>query len=102
MAEKVNLKVLGVIENMSWFTGDDGTRYELFGAGGGDSLAKRLDVPLIGQVPLIPELREGADHGRPVAKDPTSEAGAVFAEMARVLDVEMKPTKRRHRELKII
>ena len=102
MAEKVNLKVHGVIENMSWFTGDDGTRYELFGSGGGDSLAKRLDVPLIGQVPLVPELREGADHGRPVAEDPTSEAGVVFAEMARMLDVEMKPTKRRHRELKII
>jgi len=102
MAEKVNLKVHGVIENMSWFTGDDGTRYELFGAGGGNSLAKRLDVPLIGQVPLVPELREGSDHGRPVAEDPTSEAGAVFAEMARMLDVEMKPTKRRHRELKII
>jgi ATP-binding protein involved in chromosome partitioning len=102
MADKVNLKVHGVIENMSWFTGDDGTRYELFGAGGGAALAERLDVPLIGQVPLVPALREGADYGRPVAADPATEVGAVFAEMARVLDVEMKPTKRRHRELKIL
>jgi ATP-binding protein involved in chromosome partitioning len=51
MAQKVNLQVRGVIENMSWFTGDDGKRYELFGAGGGDALADTLDVPLLGQVP---------------------------------------------------
>ncbi len=102
MAEKVNLKVHGVIENMSWFTGDDGTRYELFGAGGGSALAERLDVPLVGRVPLVPALRDGSDHGRPVAADPSTEVGAVFAEMARVLDEDMKPTKRRHRELKVI
>ena len=102
MADKVNLKVHGVIENMSWFTGDDGTRYELFGAGGGQALADRVGVPLLGQVPLVPALRDGADRGHPVAVDPSTEVGAVFAELARVLDVEMKPTKRRHRELKVL
>ncbi len=102
MAEKVNLKVHGVIENMSWFTGDDGTRYELFGAGGGQALADRVKVPLLGQVPLVPALRDGADRGKPVAVDASTEIGAIFAEMARVLDVEMKPTKRRHRELKVL
>ena len=102
MADKVNLKVHGGIENMSWFTGDDGTRYELFGAGGGQALADRIGVPLLGQVPLVPALRDGADRGQPVAVDPSTEVGAVFAEIARVLDVEMKPTKRRHRELKIV
>jgi ATP-binding protein involved in chromosome partitioning len=102
MAEKVNLKVHGIIENMSWFTGDDGTRYELFGAGGGRDLADRLEVPLVGQVPLVPALRDGADNGRPVAGDPSTEVGALFAEMARTIDVDMKPTKRRHKELRII
>ena len=102
MAKKVNLTVRGVIENMSWFTGDDGTRYELFGAGGGQALADRVGVPLLGQVPLVPAMREGADRGHPVAVDPSTEVGAVFAELARVLDVEMKPTKRRHRELKVL
>jgi ATP-binding protein involved in chromosome partitioning len=102
MADKVNLKVHGVIENMSWFTGDDGTRYELFGAGGGQALADRVGVPLLGQIPLVPALRDGADRGHPVAVDPSTEVGAVFAELARVLDVEMKPTKRRHRELKVL
>ena len=102
MADKVNLKVHGVIENMSWFTGDDGTRYELFGSGGGQALADRIGVPLLGQVPLVPALRDGADRGQPVGGDPSTEVGSVFAEIARVLDVEMKPTKRRHRELKIV
>ena len=102
MADKVNLKVHGVIENMSWFTGDDGTRYELFGSGGGQALADRIGVPLLGQVPLVPALRDGADRGQPVADEPSTEVGSVFAEIARVLDVEMKPTKRRHRELKIV
>jgi ATP-binding protein involved in chromosome partitioning len=83
MAAKVNLKVHGVIENMSWFTGDDGKRYELFGAGGGQSLADKLGVPLAGQVPLVPALREGGDDGIPVvAADPTSEAAAAFSALA--------------------
>ena len=102
MAEKVNLKVHGVIENMSWFTGDDGTLYELFGAGGGQALADLLEVPLVGQVPLVPALCDGADRGRPVAGDPSTEVGALFVEMARTIDVDMKPTKRRHRELRIV
>ena len=102
MADKVNLKVHGVIENMSWFTGDDGARYELFGSGGGAHLAELIGVPLIGRIPLVPALREGGDTGRPVAADADSEAGAVFAEMARVVDVDLRPTKRRHRELRIL
>jgi len=102
MAQKVHLKVHGVIENMSWFTGDDGTTYELFGAGGGAELAELLEVPLIAQVPFVPSLREGADTGLPVAVDASTEIGAVFAEMARVVDVDLRPTKRRHRELRII
>ena len=58
-ARKLKLSVRGVIENMSWFTGDDGTRYELFGAGGGRQLAGELGVPLLAQVPLVPALRAG-------------------------------------------
>ncbi len=83
MAAKVNLKVHGVIENMSWFTGDDGKRYELFGAGGGQSLADKLGVPLAGQVPLVPALREGGDDGHPVvAADPGGEAASAFTVLA--------------------
>lgn len=103
MAQKVQLDIRGVIENMSWFTGDDDKRYYLFGAGGGQELADRLNVPLVGQVPLEPELREGSDTGRPiVAVSPESESAQVFATMAERIDVELAPTKRSHPELKII
>jgi len=102
MAEKVNLDVKGVVENMSWFVGDDGTRYELFGEGGGAALAERLDVPLLAQVPLVPELREGGDAGRPiVAVDPSTEAAQAFRTLAERIDVELAPTRRYHPELKL-
>jgi ATP-binding protein involved in chromosome partitioning len=103
MAHKVNLEVKGVIENMSWFTGDDGKRYELFGSGGGRDLAERLEVPLLGQVPLTSELREGADSGHPlVAEQPESETGQVFATIAERIAVELAPTRRYNPALKII
>ncbi len=102
MAQKVNLEVRGVIENMSWFTGDDGRRYELFGAGGGDELATRLGVPLVGQVPLVPELREGCDSGRPiVAAEPDGEAALVFGQIAEKIDVELAPKRIYRSELRI-
>jgi ATP-binding protein involved in chromosome partitioning len=86
MARKVNLPLRGVIENMSWFTGADGRRYELFGSGGGEQLAAELGVPLLGRVPLVPALREGGDAGRPVVvADPAGEASAAFAGIAREL-----------------
>lgn len=101
MAKKVNQEVVGVIENMSWFTGDDGKRYELFGSGGGEALAADLDVPMLGQVPLIPELREGGDSGRPVTvSDPDGEAAEAFAAIAEEL-VSRRPRLRSHPELVI-
>jgi ATP-binding protein involved in chromosome partitioning len=102
MSQKVNLEVKGVIENMSWFTGDDGKRYELFGAGGGAELARRLEAPLLGQVPLVPELRQGSDTGAPiVAVEPDGEAAAVFAQIAETVDVELAPKRIYHSELRI-
>jgi ATP-binding protein involved in chromosome partitioning len=102
MAAKVNLDVVGVIENMSWFRGDDGKRYELFGRGGGEELAHRLGVPLLGQIPLEPALREGGDAGSPiVVAAPDDEASIVFRSIAERLDTELAPTKRSHPELRV-
>ncbi|MDE3064128.1 MAG: Mrp/NBP35 family ATP-binding protein [Acidobacteriota bacterium] len=82
-ARKLKLAVRGVIENMSWFTGDDGARYEIFGSGGGAQLARELGVPLLAQVPLDPRLREGGDVGAPlVVSDPDAEASRAFADLA--------------------
>jgi ATP-binding protein involved in chromosome partitioning len=94
MATKVNLQVRGVIENMSWFTGDDGKRYEIFGSGGGQALADELGVALLGQLPLVPELREGGDAGLPITiASPDTEAAVAFHEIARRIAVELKPKK---------
>ena len=101
MFDQVNIKVKGVIENMSWFTGDDGKQYHLFGSGGGKDLADRLEVDLIGQVPMTMPMREGSDQGRPVmAIDPENEASLAFVEMAKWV-LAHGPSKRTHPELKI-
>jgi len=101
MARKVNQDIVGVVENMSWFTGDDGTRYELFGAGGGAALAEQLDVPLLGRIPLVPAVREGADTGQPIMTiEPEGEAAAAFSRLAEEL-VSRGPRLRSHPELVI-
>jgi ATP-binding protein involved in chromosome partitioning len=102
MAAKVNLPVRGVIENMSWFTGDDGKRYEIFGSGGGEELATELEVPLLARIPLVPTLREGGDDGRPIAAvDPDSEAGRAFHSLAEQITTTLRPKKIFNAELKI-
>jgi ATP-binding protein involved in chromosome partitioning len=91
MAAEVDQQVIGVIENMSWFTGDDGKRYELFGSGGGAALADELDVDLMGQIPLLPAMGRGADEGHPVyVAAPGSEATKAFDDLAAAV-VERRP-----------
>ncbi|HYU61355.1 MAG TPA: Mrp/NBP35 family ATP-binding protein [Solirubrobacterales bacterium] len=77
MAAKVDLEVLGVIENMSGFTTPDGQRFTIFGEGGGQLLADELDVPLLGKVPLEEDLREHADSGSPLVLDQPNSAAAI-------------------------
>lgn len=101
MALKVNQEILGVVENMSWFTGDDGTRYTLFGEGGGATLADELEVPLLIQIPLVPALREGADRGIPVTMaDPGGDAASAFDVLAAEVEAR-RPRLRVHPELVI-
>jgi ATP-binding protein involved in chromosome partitioning len=84
MAEKVDLEVLGVIENMSAFTAPDGQRYSIFGEGGGELLAEELDVPLLGKIPLSEDLRAHADAGSPlVLSEPNDPAAIAIRQTAR-------------------
>jgi ATP-binding protein involved in chromosome partitioning len=100
-ARRLKLSVRGVIENMSWFTGDDGTRYELFGAGGGATLAADLGIPLLGQVPLVNAVRLGGDEGNPVtAVDPGSETAGSFRAIADKL-AALGPARVYRRELSL-
>jgi ATP-binding protein involved in chromosome partitioning len=83
MFEKVNVPVLGLVENMSYFVcPGDGQRYDIFGSGGGEREAKRLRVPLLGQIPIDIATREAGDRGMPIAGE--DEQSAVAAEFRRI------------------
>jgi ATP-binding protein involved in chromosome partitioning len=85
MFQKVNVPILGIIENMSYFLcPSDGEIYHIFGKGGGEHEAKRLGVPLLGQIPIEMTVRESGDVGCPIAlKDPAQSASSkVFREIA--------------------
>jgi len=85
MFEKVSVPVLGVIENMAWFSPPDlpDRRYHLFGKGGGERMARELGVDFLGAVPIDPRVAEGGDAGRPiVVHAPESEVAAAFRALA--------------------
>ena len=84
MFDKVNVPLIGVVENMSFLETADGTRQALFGEGGGSEIAQSLDTELLGQLPLDPNIRIGCDKGIPiVVSDPESKAAQEFMEIAR-------------------
>ena len=87
MFEKVNVPVLGIIENMSYFLcPSDGVRYDIFGSGGGEREAARLKVPLLGQVPIDIATREAGDKGAPIViAEPASAVAKAFAGIAEKL-----------------
>lgn len=93
MAQRSFLRVVGVIENMSEFVADDGTRYALFGEGGGAALAEAIDAPLVGRVPIEPAVAAGGDAGEPVVlagRGPAADAFHAIAE--RIVD-EIAPPR---------
>ncbi|MDO8540907.1 MAG: P-loop NTPase [Opitutaceae bacterium] len=93
MFQKVNVPLLGVAENMSYFTDPAGKKHMLFGSGGGMITAEKLGTSLLGQVPLIPEIREGGDAGAPiVVTAPESVAAQVFREIAATLLEQLSRT----------
>ncbi|MDP9383966.1 MAG: Mrp/NBP35 family ATP-binding protein [Actinomycetota bacterium] len=84
MADKVNLEIAGIVENMSGFTTPGGERFAIFGEGGGQRLADELDLPLLGKVPLTMPLREQSDLGTPlVASNPDDPAAQAIRQAAR-------------------
>lgn len=91
MARRSFLEVIGVIENMSSFTDSAGVEHALFGAGGGEALATAIDAPLLGRIPIEPEVAAGGDSGTPVALTGTGAAAAVFDEIAERLVSELAP-----------
>ncbi|MBB5350645.1 ATP-binding protein involved in chromosome partitioning [Haloferula luteola] len=93
MFAKVNVPILGLIENMAWFECDHGTRYHLFGNGGGAVEAATIGTPLLAQIPIEAPVREGGDAGRPIALTSPidSAASAAFHDSAAQLAARLKP-----------
>jgi ATP-binding protein involved in chromosome partitioning len=86
MFQKVNVPILGIVENMSYFTAPGGERVEIFGHGGGHEEARRQNVPFLGEIPIFTEIREGGDKGIPVTiSAPEGPAGAAFIAIAEQL-----------------
>lgn len=96
--EKVNVPVLGLVENMSWFTPQElpQNRYYLFGKEGCKKLAEELNVPLLGQIPIVQSICEGGDNGEPVALDGSTIVGSAFGKLALAV---VDATENRNRQL---
>ncbi len=96
--EKVGVPILGLVENMAWFTPAElpENKYYLFGRGGVERLAEEMGVPLLGQIPIVQSICESGDEGRPAAADADSITGMAFRELARRV---VEETARRNSEL---
>ena len=91
MFNKVNVPILGIVENMSYFTAPNGERVEIFGHGGGKEEAARQNVPFLGEVPIFTEIREGGDRGTPIViSTPNHAAGKAFIQIAESLQKILK------------
>lgn len=102
-SKSIDVPVLGLIENMAWFTPAElpGNKYYIFGKDGGKKLAEKLGLPLLGQIPIVQGIREGGDEGTPVAADKDSISGLAFAEIAKkvehrvhIRNIQRAPTKK--------
>jgi ATP-binding protein involved in chromosome partitioning len=91
MFNKVNVPILGIVENMSYFTTPNGDRVEIFGHGGGKEEAARQNVPFLGEIPIFTEIREGGDRGLPiVVSTPNHAAGKAFIQIAETVRKNLK------------
>ena len=95
--DKVNVPVLGLVENMAWFTPAElpENKYYLFGKEGCKRLAEEMNVPLLGQIPIVQSICEGGDDGKPVALDENSIVGKAFQNLAKAV---VEATERRNSE----
>lgn len=92
MFERVNVPVIGIVENMSYFIAPDtGTKYNIFGSGGGEKLANELNTKFLGGIPIDPRIREGGDNGKPIVQElPQSNESQIITDIAKKLDSIMK------------
>ncbi len=93
-SKTIDVPVLGLVENMAWFTPEElpENKYYIFGKDGGKKLAEKLEIPLLGEIPIVQSIREGADEGKPVALEEYSPTGQAFMKLAAntIREVELR------------
>jgi ATP-binding protein involved in chromosome partitioning len=95
MFREVRVPVLGIVENMSYFVGADGRRYEIFRHGGGRKLAEAAGVPFLGEIPIDPRVAECGDHGDPIVhKHPDSPVAAAYRQLAETVVSQLAKSDR--------
>jgi ATP-binding protein involved in chromosome partitioning len=101
--KSIDVPVLGLVENMAWFTPAElpENKYYIFGKEGGKKLAEKMNLKLLGQIPIVQSIREGGDQGTPPASQPDTVTGMAFAEVGKILahqvhlrNIERAPTKK--------
>ncbi len=99
----INIPVLGIVENMAWFTPAElpDNKYYIFGKGGGEAFAKEYDIPLLGQIPIVQSIREGGDTGRPAILEENTPSSAAFEQLLQLVarhiairNAQIEPTKK--------
>ncbi len=103
-SKNIQVPVLGLVENMAWFTPAElpENKYYIFGQDGGRKLAAKLEVPLLGQVPIVQSIREGGDKGEPAALNESSMTGMAFAELAQKVAERVEHRNNTMPETKIV
>ena len=90
MFDKTGVKILGLIDNMSFFKGDDGKEYKIFGEGGVEKTAKEFNKDFLGKIPLNQDLRNSADKGDPLTRsNPEHEISKIFLEIAKKVKINL-------------
>ena len=84
MFDKLGVKILGLVDNMSYFTGDDGKKYKIFGEGGVKKTAAEFNKEFLGEIPIDPEVGKRGDEGKPITEaDPDHEISKIYLEFAK-------------------
>jgi ATP-binding protein involved in chromosome partitioning len=83
MFDKLGVKILGLVDNMSYFTGDDGKKYKIFGEGGVKRTAEEFEKEFLGEIPINPEVGKNGDEGKPIVEAlPNHEISKIFIQLA--------------------
>jgi ATP-binding protein involved in chromosome partitioning len=89
MFDKLGVKILGLVDNMSYFTGDDGKKYKIFGEGGVKKTAEEFEKEFLGEIPINPEVGKTGDNGKPIVEEnPNHEISKIYLNFAKKIRLE--------------